>query len=292
MPLARMMAMLRRRTAGFLVLGMVGLVAAAVAVFVLLGGAPETAAFSAASTPAGPPPALTVTQSVPILMYHYVDESPPDAGKYSAGLTVSTATFEAQMDYLAENGYNPVTVAQVYAALSGEGTLPGKPVAITFDDGGKDNYSVAYPILQRHGFRATFFVITGYVGNRLCMTWDQLREMRAGGMDIESHTVWHPDLRRVTPQRLAGEMGQARAMLRRELGTDARFLSYPYGRYNDTVIAAAQAAGYRAAVTTHRPGRLFVPISCYVWQRTNISPRTGMASFARIVAGTRKVVVR
>jgi peptidoglycan/xylan/chitin deacetylase (PgdA/CDA1 family) len=225
-------------------------------------------------------------------MYHYVDDTPPDAGSDAAALTVSTAQFESEMDYLAENGYHPVTLGQVYACLAGKGSLPSKPVALTFDDGGKDDYSVAFPILRKHGFSATFFVITGYVGNRVCMTWDQLRQMQAVGMEIESHTVWHPDLRKVDAARLAGEMSQARTMLAKELGTDARFLSYPYGRYNNAVIAAAQAAGYQAAVTTNPPGLLSVPLSCYVWQRTNISRHTALGAFARVVSGARRVDVR
>jgi peptidoglycan/xylan/chitin deacetylase (PgdA/CDA1 family) len=81
-------------------------------------------------------------------------------------------------------------------------------------------------------------------------------------------------------------------MLAKELGTDARFLSYPYGRYNNAVIAAAQAAGYQAAVTTNPPGLLSVPLSCYVWQRTNISRHTALGAFARVVSGARRVDVR
>jgi len=72
---------------------------------------------------------------VPILMYHYIDATPPPAGPYAAGLTVLTAQFEAQMDYLASNGYHTVTLEQIYAAMAGLSPLPANPVALTFDDG-------------------------------------------------------------------------------------------------------------------------------------------------------------
>ena len=115
-------------------------------------------------------PADAEALRVPILMYHYVDAEPPLDSPYADGLTVRTPDFEAQMDYLADKGYQPVTLDQVYAAMAGLTTLPAKPVVITFDDGGTDNYTVAYPILREHGFVATFFVITGMVGKDGTMT--------------------------------------------------------------------------------------------------------------------------
>lgn len=270
-----------------LALGAAGVLAG---VLILGGGAAATPSHSALAPRLRP--ALTARLGVPVLMYHYVDYTPPDAGSDSVALTVSTAQFETEMDYLAKHGYHPVTLREVYAALSGAATLPSKPVVLTFDDGGTDGYTVALPILQRHGFRATFFVITGYMGNRHCMTWDQLRTMSAAGMDIESHTVWHPDLRKVDSTRLAAELAESRAELARELHVDARILSYPYGRYDNQVIAAAQAAGYEAAVTTTPPGLLRAPLSCYVWPRTNISPHTSLGAFARVVSGARRVTIR
>ena len=223
---------------------------------------------------------------VPILMYHYVDETPPDAGPHSADLTVPTAQFEAEMDYLAANGYHPVTLEEVYGAMAGKGWLPTKPVALTFDDGGLDNYTVAFPILQKHGFRATFFVITGSVGDPVCMDWEQLRVMHAAGMDIESHTVDHPDLRALDAARLAEELSRSRAVLATELGADSLILAYPQGRYNGTVIVAAQAAGYLAAVTTRLWWTSSSP-SRYEWQRTRVSPGESLGAFGRALEGAR-----
>lgn len=281
--------MLKRRTAALiaLALGAAGVLAGVL----VLGGGAAAGSPQPARAPR-PKPALMARLGVPILMYHYVNDTPPDAGSDAASLTVSKAQFEAEMEHLAEYGYHPVTMQEVYAALSGGGVLPSKPVALTFDDGGTDGYTVALPILRKHGFKATFFVITGYVGNRHCMTWSQLREMCAAGMDIESHTVRHPDLRKIDASRLASELAVSRATLAKELGVDARIISYPFGRYNETVIAAAQAAGYQAAVTTSRPGLLSVPLSSYVWQRTNISRHTSLSTFARVVSGARRVAVR
>ena len=143
-------------------------------------------------------PAHAKATSLPILMYHYVDDAPPVLGPDAGGLTVRTRAFELQMDFLAKNGYHTVTLEQVYAAMAGLISLPAKPVALTFDDGGLDDYTVAFPILHSHHFVATFFVITGFVGGSNTMSWNQLRAMQLNGMAIESHTVRHADLTTVT----------------------------------------------------------------------------------------------
>ena len=289
-PLARMAPMLSTRKAGIvaLALGAAGVFAG----IVLSGeGASATAPGAVQPLPAQTSSAATALPNVPILMYHYVDDTPPDAGPQAAALTVSAAQFEAEMDYLADNGYHPVTLEDVFESMSGQQVLPSNPVAITFDDGGLDNYTVAFPILKRHGFRATFFVITGYVGGRLCMTWDQLRTMHAAGMAIESHTAAHSDLRRVDAALLATELEASRAALARELGEDARILSYPQGRYNRTVIAATRAAGYAGAVTTRLWWTQSSP-SCFELQRTRVSPGESLAAFARVLKGRGRGSIR
>lgn len=286
-----MPAMLSTRTAALiaLALGAAGLLAG---VLLLGGGASATAPQLSAAQPDQGVPVVRAPLNVPILMYHYVDQTPPDTGPAAAGLTVSPEQFEAEMDYLAAEGYHPVTISQLYTAMTGGARLPSRPVAITFDDGGSDNYSVAFPILRDRGLTATFFVITGYVGGRACMTWDQLRQMQAAGMDIESHTVSHPDLRAIGAISLATELTVAREALAKQLGAEGLFLSYPYGRYDETVIAAARAAGHLAGVTTHRPGRLVSPISTFVWQRTRVSPGLSLNGFAHLLEGPPQGSVR
>ena len=250
------------------------------AVFALLGGPGGAPAQVGVSGPVLPAtlPASAPALKVPILMYHLVDFSPPPAGRWAAGLTVSTADFTAQMEYLARNGFQTVTLEDIYTAMAGGRALPPKPVAITFDDGYMDNYSVAFPILQAHGFVATFFVITGYVGNQACVTWEDLRAMQADGMAIESHTVDHKDLRSVDPQQLKAELAGSRETIAFHLGRTPLVLCYPSGKYDGKVIDAVQAAGYLMAVTT-RPGTQLDPVSRYEWPRVRVSPGTSLQGF-------------
>ena len=169
--------------------------------------------------------------SIPILVYHYVDASPPPAGPYAAGLTVRTQDFEAEMALLERGGYHTVTFDQLWRAMARQTPLPSKPVLLTFDDGGRDNYTVAFPILKRHGLVATFFVITDSVGtNPQSMTWAQLREMRAAGMVIGSHTRGHPDLRTVSPDPSLGRTPGVAIDHRGPTGCCARRVGIPGGQ--------------------------------------------------------------
>lgn len=196
--------------------------------------------------------AVASASGVPILMYHYVGDVPPPAGPYASGLTVRTGDFDDQMRYLADNGYHSVGLGDLLLARRGLKILPSRAVILTFDDGGLDNYRVAFPIMVGYGLKGTFFVITGKVGAVGQMDWDDLRAMADQGMPVESHTVSHPaDLRTVDDARLARELGDSRAAIAQNLGVTPESLSYPSGRYDDRVAAAAKAAGYLMAVSTN-----------------------------------------
>lgn len=249
-----------------------------------------TAAASTTTTPAG----VTATTSttlfaglplsrdplhIPILMYHYVDATAPAGGPYAETLTIPPRAFEKQMVYLARNGYHPITFPQLALILAGGGRFPDRPVVLTFDDGGSDNYSVAFPILRAHGFVANFFVITGVVGTEGRMSWDQLREMKAAGMAIESHTVRHHDLRLLSDTRLADELTGSRAEIEAEVGVAPIALAYPAGEYDARVVAAAAKAGYVAGVTT-RPGNVLDPRSAMEWPRVAVTANESRADFA------------
>jgi peptidoglycan/xylan/chitin deacetylase (PgdA/CDA1 family) len=227
-------------------------------------------------------PGDAVAVDVPVLMYHYVDDEPPPAGPYADGLTVRTRDFIEEMDYLVEHGYHTVTLAETYLALAGLRQLPENPVALTFDDGGLDNYEVAYPILKDRGMTATFFVITKTVGREGQMDWDQLREMAAGGMSIQSHSVSHPGLTGVSDTRLRSELVDSRAAIAEAVGEAGYVLCYPSGEYDERVIAAAKAAGYVMAVATDEGGELS-PDTVFEITRSRVQAFLPLSSFASLV---------
>jgi peptidoglycan/xylan/chitin deacetylase (PgdA/CDA1 family) len=229
-----------------------------------------------------PLPADAASVHVPVLMYHYVDDEPPPAGEYADSLTVRTPDFVDEMDYLVENGYQTVTLADAYLAMAGLKVLPEKAVALTFDDGGLDNYTVAFPILAERGFTGTFFVITKTVGAQGQMDWDQLREMADAGMAIQSHSYSHPGLPGVSDERLRSELVDSRETIAQQIGQPVYVFCYPSGEYDERVIEATRDAGYVMAVATD-DGESLGPQSVFEITRTRIQPYVALASFAKYV---------
>lgn len=230
---------------------------------------------------------VSASVKISILEFHAV-AAKPIFGSDGRELTVPTLGFEAEMDYLAKQGYTPVTLEELYAAMAGEAKLPAKPVALTFDDGYLSTYTVALPILETHHFVATFFVVTGVVGRRGFVTWAELRTMRAAGMAIESHTVNHPNLDKLATGALAYELSQSRAAIAAEIGQVPAALAYPGGDYDQRVEAATKAAGYLLAVAA-KPRSVLGPSNPYAWPRIGIGPRESLAIFAKAVEGNIKV---
>jgi len=229
-----------------------------------------------------PLPAGATTVHVPILMYHYVDDTPPPAGPYADALTVRTPDFEEELDYLVENGYETVSLADVYLTMAGQGDLPEKPLVLTFDDGGLDNYEVAFPLLKERGLTATFFVISGSVGKEGQMSWEQLRDMAGQGMSIQSHSASHPDLRAVSDARLQSELAGSREAIVEAVGQPGYVLCYPSGAYDDRVIEAAKAAGYVMAVATGN-GKELAPETVFEMKRRRVEAFLPLSSFATLV---------
>lgn len=155
-------------------------------------------------------------------------------------------------------------------------------MVLTFDDGGLDNYTVAFPVLEQHGLTATFFVITERVGKEGQMDWQQLREMADRGMSIQSHSVSHPDLRGVSAARLESELVDSRTAIANAIGLASYVLCYPSGAYNDGVIQAARAAGYVMAVTTDH-GREGDPSAVFELHRRRVQAFLPLASFANLL---------
>ena len=157
--------------------------------------------------------------NIPILVYHLVESERPDPFPAQKWLTVSPANFEVQMDYLSANGYQTVDFDALYAHFTADTALPEKAVILSFDDGWASQYRTALPILREHGFRATFFVVTDYIGHHDFMSWEELRELRMMGVAVESHTRSHPDLAKIADQeRLNSEIKKSKDILEHQIG--------------------------------------------------------------------------
>jgi len=180
---------------------------------------------------------------VMILNYHKIDDM-------NISLSVPPEDFDKQMKYLYDHGYHTISPDDLYNSLEGNAELPENPVLITFDDGYRDNYENAYPILQKYGFKGTIFVITSFLGvYPNYITWDMAREMDANGISIESHTVDHKSMTDLTDEQLRSELVDSKRKAEEELGHEVDYMAYPTGTYNLHIAQLVKEAGYKAAFT-------------------------------------------
>ncbi|GCE12656.1 polysaccharide deacetylase family protein [Tengunoibacter tsumagoiensis] len=197
------------------------------------------------------------SKKIPILMYHSISEH---ASKKFQSFAVAPALFTEQLEYLKQQNYTPMTVTQmIQARAQGGSMLPAKPVVLTFDDGFADFYTHAFPILQKYAFVATLYVTTAYVNgtsrwlrsegeaNRLMVTWDQLIEMSAWGIECGAHTHTHPQLDVISPARAREEIVQSKQILEQQLRKEVVSFAYPFGYQTAETRQIVQEAGYTSA---------------------------------------------
>ena len=215
-------------------------------------------------------PAGRTAVRVPILMYHYIRVNPDPRDQLGFDLSVTPADFAQQMDWLAANGYHPIDFDDLRGYLLGQGGLPERPVVLTFDDGYRDLYTTAYPILRAHHFKAVSYVVSGFVDSPSNVTAAQVLEMDANGIQIGAHTVSHADLTKLSGASLWHEVFDSRAALEGLLGHPVLDFCYPSGSVNDAVVRAVQAAGFQTATTT-QPGVLHSAADRFLWTRVRVS---------------------
>ncbi len=207
-----------------------------------------------AETPSEATPAPMATASstaqarVPIVVYHIVRPSYPSDSAAVKALALTPEIFDAEMKYLKDAGYHVVPFSALENYFLKGTPLPSHPIIISFDDGWSDQFTYAFPILEKYRYPATFFVFTNPIGTRGFLTWDNLREMRDAGMTIASHSRSHPFLTKITdPSVLWNEIDGSKQTLEKHLGITVTEFAYPFGQYNDAIVALVKKAGYRAA---------------------------------------------
>jgi peptidoglycan/xylan/chitin deacetylase (PgdA/CDA1 family) len=274
----------RRRLAALAVLAVLGAVAA-VAIVTLTGksnGGGHASRAEArqgggqgdqASVTSYPPDWKPYTEPVPIIGYHAIQ--PPVEGSTYPELFVPQADFVEQMKWLDEHGYEAVTLDQVEDAWYAGGELPPKPVVLTFDDGYLSQYVAAFPALQHFHWPG----VLNLVAKGSDLPDDDVRKMLDANppWELASHTVHHLDLTTLDSSQLHEEVADSRRILQDRFGVTVDNFCYPSGRYDDTVIAAVKAAGYRGA-TSEVPG-LATSAHPSVLNRIEIQLDDGLSGF-------------
>jgi peptidoglycan/xylan/chitin deacetylase (PgdA/CDA1 family) len=191
--------------------------------------------------------AYAFQQNIPILLYHHINTLPVHMSKAMRRWSLSTERFKSQLDWVKTHDFHPVTMEQLIAHIRHGADLPPKPIVLTFDDGLKEHYSVVFPILEKYHYVGTFFIITDSVGHSAFMKWPQILQMSAAGMDIEAHTLTHPNLSTLPHEQAQVEITGSKEILERHLKKAVTVFAYPYGCYNDDTIAITKAAGFEGA---------------------------------------------
>jgi hypothetical protein len=174
----------------------------------------------------------------PILVYHSIGDAPG---------SLSPQLLDKHIDFLSSR-FTIIPLKKLYSGIV-NGNLSKNPLVITFDDGYKNIYELALPILKKYQVTASIFIITGYLEHKSFMTQEQIKELALYGMEIGAHSVTHPNLRRLKPRELKSELQSAKTKLEDITKSEVISLAYPYGLYNRQVIEVAQQVGFKIAVT-------------------------------------------
>ena len=199
-------------------------------------------------------------QTVPVLTYHHFGKD------CTSPYCMPAAVFDQQMRYLKTKGYRVITLDTLFSFLRYRRAIPKKSVVLAIDDGNRSAYTIAYPMLRKYGYRATLFIYTDFVGiSKSAITWEQLREMKAAGFEIGSHTKSHSDLTKQREgesyeeytARIKDELLGSKRLLDEKLGQNTVYLAFPYGRFNERVLAVSEQVGYKLGFSVRRGGNPF-----------------------------------
>ena len=237
-----------------------------------------------------------------ILMYHMV--SPPRPGGRFNKLRVHPSAFERQLSWLAANGWRFIFLSE----LDAEQTRAKKTVAITFDDGYRDNLLAAHPLLQKHGAKATLLLVEdrfdrdwsaaknphhadGELGREPKLADSDIRAMLASGTwELGAHTATHPLLPSLDATGRTREIGGARAALEQRFGVPVESFAYPFGIFGEADRKAVAAAGYRWAVTTNEGVSTDLDADAHALKRIKVSGKDSLFTFRlRLRTGRRGV---
>ena len=196
----------------------------------------------------------------PVLLYHKIDQTASDV-KVRGAYTLPRR-FEHQLSYLKRNGFRFSTASAIVEHYLNQGRFPEKTVALTFDDGWKDNYTNAFPILKKFGIPATIFLVPTCIGEittmvtaegenaREHMSKDDIREMSENGIEFGSHSLNHKLLDRTPDDEVVVEIDESKRFLEGLLQKECRVFAYPAGYHSAFAREAVKRAGYIAGFTT------------------------------------------
>jgi peptidoglycan/xylan/chitin deacetylase (PgdA/CDA1 family) len=214
---------------------------------------------------------------IPILLYHHIDSVSDSIYR------VAPADFEKQIKLLKEWGYTSITVEDLVQAIKVGKELPSHPILITFDDGNVDNYTNAFPIMQKYGFSGVLYLVVNYIGTDGYLSREQILEMIQAGWEVGNHSMDHPDVTKLTPEQQAYEIKLSKQKLEKLLGIKIRTFAYPFGTKDDEAINYVYHTGYVAAMGAEGYTADQGTWNLFNLQRVTISGLADIQSFVRFL---------
>ena len=197
---------------------------------------------------------------VPVLLYHKIDVPAPDS-RVRGGFT-PPARFARQMAYLKKRGFVFYTASELTEHFREQGSFPPNAVTLTFDDGWKDNYTNAFPVLKRLGIKATIFLIPSCIGQtsakaqadgesgREHLSREEIIEMSRHGIEFGSHSMNHRLLHEIAPPDVEFEITESKQQLEGLLQKPCKVFAYPAGFFTEQAQRVLETTGHVAAFTT------------------------------------------
>lgn len=216
-----------------------------------------------------------------VLMYHSIGNNDYD-------FTVRPEDFERQIKYLKDNRFKFLKLSDIGGLIEGT-IMPEKGVALTFDDGYKDFYEIALPILRKYGASAILFIHADRRSDNLennlsLMSWEDVKSAKENGMEIGSHTYSHPNLKEAGEDEMKFEIDQSEEVFLEKLGEIPKVIAYPGGKFNEKVIATFEKRGYQLGFTIDR-GLILKGNSPFRIKRNGVEKRTSFLEFKTRVSG-------
>jgi peptidoglycan/xylan/chitin deacetylase (PgdA/CDA1 family) len=214
--------------------------------------------------------------SIPVLLYHHIVEKNDAAIRYYVGMD----EFRAQMQYLKDQGYQTITVSDMVEAINYGKTLPAHPIVITFDDGNRDVYQNAFPILQSFGYKATMYLIATAIGSPTNLDINMIQQMVQSGWEMGSHSMTHADLGKSGNR--VYEVCTSRTDISDKIGVQVNSFAYPFGVADDKIMQLARDCGYTSGAglglwITHTPWTL------YYFSRREVQGNYSLDDFTRLL---------